>query len=112
MDTIEPLIGPKKMQEIFDCSVETLDRRVNDAKKGLIRFPLPLDYEDGGKRERRWNAAQVRAFIDSQTQQPVQQEVSSELSPEQRQELDAALNSLSKDGIRIGNAIKGRRAKT
>ena len=112
MATIEPLLDSKRMQEIFDYSESTLDRRVRAAKAGLIRFPLPLAFGDGGKRERRWNAAQVRAFIDSQTQLPVQPPVSSGLTAEEQQELDAALNSLSKDGIRIGNAIKGRRAKT
>jgi len=68
---IEPLLNIQDIRQIFGISQVCAYRWVAEARKGLSRFPLPINGTDGGKRKLLWNRNDIEQFCQSRnTPQP------------------------------------------
>ena len=94
---------------IFDISETTAFRRLKESREsedGILTIPLPLNL--GHKRGLRWDADQVRAFIQSQAIRPPPQ--SPPPSPKQaRHQFDKSVAALKQRGVKIGNVNDGNK---
>jgi len=68
---IEPLLNIQDIRQIFSISQVCVYRWVAEARKGLSRFPLPINGTDGGKRKLLWNRNDIEVFCQARnTPQP------------------------------------------
>ena len=88
---------------IFNISESTVFRRLKEVRESddeILTIPLPLNL--GHKRGLRWDADQVRAFIQSQgIRPPPQQSLPSSKRTQKR--FNKSVATLKQRGVKIGN---------
>jgi predicted DNA-binding transcriptional regulator AlpA len=99
MQNLEPLLTIKNMMQLFGCSRNTFYRRLREARAGRGGLPLPIPM--GAKRSLRWNAEDVRKFLESandMTPKPPTQEIESAAQRQRRHNI--AMKELERFGIK------------
>ena len=108
MTNFESLLTTEDMMRIFQLSQVTLYRRLRDAKAGRGDFPLPIQ-TGGVKRCHRWNAEEVRKFLENANEPPQTPPALNFESEKSKRKRDAkmqkrhadAMKKLEKLGVRV-----------
>ena len=99
MQNLNPLLTIKDIMQLFGYSRNTVYRRLREARAGRGGIPLPIP--TGAKRSLRWNAEDVRKFLESANDTPQKSPTQEIESATQRQRRhNAAMKELERFGIK------------
>jgi predicted DNA-binding transcriptional regulator AlpA len=97
MQDLEPLLEIRDIMRIFGYPRSTVYRRLREARAGRGGLPLPIP--TGAKRSLRWNAEDVRKFLENTDKAPPTQEI--ETATQRQRRHNAAMKTLERFGIKV-----------